>query len=157
MENLKALEEKYAALGEEIAKLKTAPKEWPQEGEEIWILCADRSRYEDSYTCHADKPYLNQGNLFRTEAEAIAERDARAVVAELRRQPGRKQFVVEDPNYGLRVDLYNDLVSDNNLYKLDASWNSIYFESEQATINAIKAVGEDRILKAARWWAMGEV
>lgn len=157
MENLKALEEKYAALGEEIAKLKAAPKEWPQAGDEMWGLFGTGQIIPVSYFNLAHKNYLDQGNLFRTEAEALAERDARAVVAELRRQPGRKMFIEEEGNDGFVVDLVSGSVSIHNWYADSNGWHSIYFESEQAARDAIKAVGKERILKAARWWAMGEV
>lgn len=155
MENLTALEEKYAALGEEIAKLKAAPKEWPQEGDKVWLLCTSGEHYEDTYFRLSCRNYLDQGSLFRMYAR-YAERDARAVVAELRRQPGRKKFIAANNNYCLCVDLSDGEVFPDNLCGIDGGWHSIYFESEQATINAIKAVGQERIVKAARWWAMGE-
>ena len=80
MNDLKALEEKYVALGAEIEALKAEgeEKEWPQIGVEYFILTAycliDNYRYDGRVF---DAGVFGLNNAFRTKEEAIAVRDHR--------------------------------------------------------------------------------
>lgn len=92
--------------------------------------------------------------MFKTQQEAEAELHARKVVAKLRQQPGRKGFKFDDANYSITVSLTECTFVDY--------WNTTahgfaqtYFKTAQDAENAIKAVGADEILKAAKWLAMG--
>ena len=89
--------------------------------------------------------------------EVISEVESRKVIAELRRQPGIKKFVIEEYNFCLRIDFWSGTISTDHWYSIDQGWQSVYFESAEAVLAAIKAVGKERIIKAAKWWAQGEI
>lgn len=149
------LKKQYEALGAEIAKLE-AEKEWPKEGDGYYFICEDggisNHIIQNTNWCNGA---LRIGNCFRTREEAEAERDARLVVAELKRQPGAKMFESCARNYCVVVTFKYDKVSACP-FSVDASgFGQAYFDSEESCLAAIKVVGEDRIFKAVRWWAMG--
>lgn len=158
MTNLTELKKQYEALGKEIAKLKESvtTDKWPQVGDEYWYVYEDGSGVDYMITRSfgegkKDSAMLAIGNCFRIREEAEAERDARLVVAELKRQPGAKRFT---------PDCYSVFIYDNfepfaSITDRPNAFGQAYFDSYESCRNAIAAVGEDRILKAARWWAMG--
>ncbi len=159
MNKLAQLEAKYAELGAEIEKLKAEKTEWPKVKDSYFAIDASGIGVHLLKWCGDanDRGFLNIGNCFRTREEAEAERDARLVVAELKRQPGAKKFDPSGQMYGFKPNLKFNMLSYGRDFSLNFSWYSTYFDSEESCKKAIVAVGEDRILKAARWWAMGEV
>jgi hypothetical protein len=156
MNDIKALEAKYKELGVEIKALKSAKaEEWPKYGD-IYFVASDE--YEQ-FTYVGDKVdcrFQKTGDIFRTKIEAIKERETRKTIAELRAQPGRKKFVVNDENYCIDSVFDDKRVEVNVLNYSNHGFASTYFESKQAVQAAIFKVGEERILAAAKWLAMGE-
>lgn len=85
MTELETLRAEHKALGERIAALEAAPKPWPQVGSTYWCLTltgeiTDMSWNDDEF----DAGRVSIGNVFRTEQEAIDERDRRKVAAIMR-------------------------------------------------------------------------
>ena len=157
MKAIEQIEAQIADLQKQVEALKAKHKEWPQVDDAYWILNSNGVIedwvFENDKT---DKLWLSQGNAFRTQAEAEAERDARAVVAEVRKQPGRAKFDVDERNYYICVSFYNNDAYAEYCTDDASGFAAIFFDSEESVQAAIKAVGTDRILKAARWWACGE-
>lgn len=157
MTELEKIKAQIADLQKQIEELDATHKEWPQVGDSYWIVDGSGDVCMLTYGDWIGDPgAFSQGNAFRTKAEAEAERDARAVVAELRKQPGRKKFVSGEDNSCLFVNINMLCVSTDCWSCTDNGWNSIYFESRESAQAAINAVGADRILKAARWCTMQE-
>lgn len=155
--SLRELEAKYKELGEEIERIK-ADSAWPKSGDTYWVIGVRGQVFQglcrnDSY----DVDCVAIGNIFRTKEEVISEVESRKVIAELRRQPGIKKFVIEEYNFCLRIDFWSGTISTDHWYSIDQGWQSVYFESAEAVLAAIKAVGKERIIKAAKWWAQGEI
>jgi hypothetical protein len=81
-------QEQIDRLQAELDKLKAeieGDKPWPQEGDECFVLLSDGGAIKVSHKndgFHINP--FNQGNIFRTEAEAIKERDRREVEQKLR-------------------------------------------------------------------------
>lgn len=155
MNDLKALEQKYKELGEEIARQKAKQGEnaWPCEGDTIFVLVSDGSIVESTYYAEDERPFmLSQGNLFRTREHAEKERNARAVIKELRDQPGRRNFIDNTSNHSLNYDSFGLHRIDTDTWNtIDGGWQSIYFNSLESCEAAIQKVGEDRILAAVEW------
>lgn len=70
----------------------TKPEQWPREGETVWELYTggtiQLTRFKTIYQLHNGR--LDQGNLFRTKAEAERERDCRAAMHQI------KEFIREN-------------------------------------------------------------
>lgn len=158
MTNLTQLCQRYEELGAEIRRFQEQEdaKNWPQVGDSYYTI----DTY--GYVCiveadgeHEDKGALSIGNVFRSQEHAEKEREAQRVVAELRRQPGRKSFEVYQQNYCVATSAVNQEVKvscrDDHL---SDGFGCVYFNSKEACQAAISAVGEDRILAAARWLAV---
>lgn len=156
--NLKELQAKYEELGLEIEKLKSAEdNSWPKTDDWYWLLddCGEviESRWDND---SVDQNRKSFGNVFRTKVYAQKQLEAMKVIIELKRQPGRKMFLVNSGNYCISVNLYQPEVYVGCKAHYEQGWQSIYFESSQAVENAINAVGHERILSAAQWLAMGK-
>lgn len=158
--NLTALEARYNELGEEIKRLKEAEsaKTWPNDGDAYWSVDSGRVAEFLWVNDEFDGLIAYIGNIFRTQEEAEKELEARKVVAELKRQPGAKKFSLGEDNWSFGVDLSTMRMSNilTNAGLCDDGWHSIYFDSKESCKAAIKAVGESRIIAAAKWFAMGE-
>lgn len=154
MNDLKALEQKYKELGEEIARQKAEQGEnaWPCEGDTIFVLVSDGSIVESTYYAEDERPFmLSQGNLFRTREHAAKECNARAVIQKLRNQPGRRNFIADRNNYSIYYDLGMQRIDTNIWIVNDRGWQSIYFDSPQSLEVAIQKVEEERIIAAMKW------
>lgn len=155
MNDLKQLQQRYEELGAEIRRLSEQDdKNWPQIGERYYVIRTNgdisESRFDNDLFDSATKSI---GNVFRSQEHAEKEREALQVLAELRRQPGRKSFEYDVDNYFVEIRLSGGLsvsVWRNNM----AGFGQVYFNSHQACQSAIQAVGADRILAAARWLAV---
>lgn len=157
---LEELEAKYKELGQEIEKLKIkeTSKVFPQVGDYYWFIPSyseevDSSKY---YGAESDHYLQSIGNFFQYKEQAIAEYEARKVIAELKNCNGVKKFEEGECNYCVNVNM-------NCLDIYVECWNSningfgyVYFETKEYAIAAINQVGDERILKAAKWLACGE-
>ncbi len=71
----------------------------------IYIVPTDGVVYQDAYDgSDSDVDRVSQGNVFRTEAEAIRERDKRALLQELKVFRNGYRFVEGNSNYVLIFD-----------------------------------------------------
>ncbi len=151
------LEAKLSQLQQELDAIKNSPKEWPQVGDYYWYVTSDGYLTDCSFSCdELDEGAESIGNMFQTREEAEAELHARLTIAKLRSQPGRKKFVVGEDNWCVdHINFESNEFGTDRCVKYNNGFASTYFESSEAAENAIKAVGADNILKAARWLAMG--
>ena len=158
MKTIEQIESQIAELQADLEALKAQSKECQQQGDAYFHLSGIGEIVQVVYDgLSFDSGSFAQGNAFRTKDEAETERDARAVVAELRKQPGRKKFAAWFRNYGIRCVLSSQRVCPSGYWsEEDSSWHHLYFDSNESARAAINAVGADRILKAAKWWACGE-
>ncbi len=151
------LEAKLSQLQQELDELKNLPKEWPQVGDYYWFVSAEDEPSRTVFDgCEFDSNKIAFGNMFQTREEAEAELHARLTIAKLRSQPGRKKFIPNKYNWTVEIDFSCPAITCCYWNNISGGFHSTYFESEEAVKNAIKAVGADNILKAARWLAMGE-
>ena len=74
---LEQLEQKYAELGAEIERLKNKTKPWPQERNVAYMLWDNGLVTKGVYTTKDFRNCVENGSVFRTEDEALAERDYR--------------------------------------------------------------------------------
>ena len=160
-ERIEKIGKQIAELALELTKVKVeqVEDEWPKVGDEYWyvtdhLLFPITAIYEGTYV---DKSRKSLDIVFRTKEEACAEIHARLVIADLRKQPGRKKFAVGEKNWCIAVDLEDDNVFPDCFVILEMGRASTYFISEEAARSALQAVGEDSILKASRWLSSGEV
>jgi len=154
------LEQKLAQAEALVAEVRKemaaaqAPKSWPQIGDRYWTVSSTGRVVADKWANTViGQDRLAIGNIFRTETDAQRETDARMVLAELRRQPGRKVFVYGESNWGVSVQ--GDSVTTTRHMITNGCWQSIGFSAEQHVFAAIEAVGEDNIRAAAEWLGRG--
>jgi len=155
------LEQKLAQAEALVAEVRKemaaaqAPKPWPQIGDMYWaVISTGRVTAEKWANTAVDQDRLSIGNIFRTEADAEREVKAHKLLAELRRQPGRKAFVYGDINWGISVQEGSVTATWHMI--ANGSWQSIGFSAEQHVLAAVEAVGEDNIRAAAEWLSRGE-
>lgn len=79
-ERIETMEKELAALKADLA---SKPKPWPQDDDDIFCLGSDGDIDDTYYDSGCDEGTLDQGNVFRTEAEATKERDKRALLWEM--------------------------------------------------------------------------
>lgn len=88
------------------------------------------------------------GNVFLTKDEAETESERRKIETEMLRLGGRRNFKFNDNNFSI---YYSDGINVNGInvefYHSTMHQGSIYFDSIEATDNAIKTIGEDRLKK----------
>ena len=158
MATIEELEARLAEMQAELEKLKSEKvAEWPKEGDEYWTIGTSGKpfAYEWEDDEH-DNGTMAIGHIFRTEEEAEAEIEARKVIAELCRQPGARRFVVGGNNWSVVYNFHNKALWACVWESEPPIQQSVWFESQESARAAIQAVGEERIIKAARWWALGE-
>ncbi len=126
---------------------------WPQEGDKCWILSSSGNTSEINYH-HVLKSISDQGNLFRTKEDAIAERDTRTTITKFQCQPGARKFIPERLNHGIHFEGCE--VVRSYWASTSASFASAYFGDSGQLEAAIVNVGEDRILAAMKWRELGE-
>jgi len=160
MNKIEELEARLAAMRAELEKLKAekaTDAEWPKEGDIYFSIATlgDIVKYcwggDDGDTALA-----SIGNIFRTKQEAEAELEARKVVAEFRCQPGARWFVIGENNWSVVYNFHHKALWACIWDAQPSIQQSVWFESQESAHAAIQAVGEARIIKAARWWALGE-
>jgi len=158
MNNLSALKEQYAKLGEEITKLQDKEDNvWPKVGEDYFFLSGNGEKCWACWVGGAyDKLRQSIGNIYRSTEDLDKQLETLKVIAELRACEGRKSFVVDEANYCIVPDYEDRTVVVHTNYVSDCGWQSIYFNSQEAVQNAINKVGADRILAASTWLAMGK-
>jgi len=156
--DLNELKQKYAELGEEIKRLEEAPKPWPQDGDEIFILdtigvvISGNFTKSNSFVTKA----LTQGNVFLTRAEAEAEKHYREVAYKLRQQEGAKKFIKYEMNYGLGFDAEVTKLNISCSRIFTGSHLNVYYDTDKQCRNAIAAVDKQEIIRAIRWKELGE-
>lgn len=154
-EKLEQAERLLNEVKEEMQKKVT--RAWPQVGDTCWIYSAQGPFayvFEGSTT---DSYNLLRDRAFQTKEQCEADFEARKVIYELKQQPGCERFVVGKAQWAFVVNLEKCTVFLDAWAKIHNLQDSVWFESREAGEAAIKAVGKDRILKAARWFSMGEV
>lgn len=157
--NLQEKLERAEALLKELKEgiQKKEAKTWPQFGDTCWVYSAQGPFayvFEGSIT---DSYNLNMGRAFQTKEQCEADFEARKVIYELKQQPGCERFVMGKMQWTVVVNLEECEVYTDGWLRICDLQNSVWFESREAGEAAIEAVGKDRILKAARWFSMGEV
>ena len=152
------LENQLTAIQQELDKLKQV------EVEETWPKIGDTYHYVHEFGYTTFITYDNDeydlgakaiGNMFRTEEEAEKEIEARKVIAELRSQPGSRKFVVGEDNHAVDVNLEDFKLDIEYWTTYCCGFGQVYFNTREDVENAIEVVGEDRILAAAKWLAIG--
>jgi len=156
--DLNELKRLATELGEEIKRLEEAPKAWPQERDDVFVLaeCGELRSYFYRAGGWLDKA-ITQGHGFRTRAEAEAEKHYRDVAYELSQQEGARKFINKVPNYCISYDI--SLTSGLEIeirHNVPNGKFSVYFETRGQTENAVAAVGEHEIIRAIRWKELGE-
>jgi len=157
--DLNELKRLAAELGEEIKRLEEAPKPWPQVGDDIFVLdtagaviCGKYTK-ENLFIIKA----LSQGNGFRSQAEAEAEKHYRDVAYDLSQQEGARKFVRDENGWCLIWDLdVQDGISKSVRRTIPEGQFSVYFDKIEQVENAIAAVGDQEIIRAIRWKELGE-
>lgn len=159
MPTLEELKQQLETIQAEIKKLESAPKEWPQKYDRFFVVdwdgdCSEMINEGDQFDTGAKAI----GNMYRTEAEALMEIEARKVAVLLKSQPGCRKFVVGEDNYHILLHSSQLKVDYGQLsFSAGAGWRSIYFDSLESVKVALETVGEKRIIKAIRWDDFGEV
>jgi len=132
-------------------------KTWPQVGDLYWTYTSAgpvSCRFDDHVV---DKNYFELGLAFKTKEQCGADFEARKVIYELKQQPGCERFVVGKTQWTIIVDPGECKVLLDHWTHICRLQDSVWFESIEAAQAAVEAVGKDRIIKAARWFSMGEV
>jgi hypothetical protein len=154
----KEIDRVAAELGEEIKRLEEAPKPWPQDGDDFFILgfgghimllVVAPNIIQDVNKAIA------QGNGFRTRAEAEAEKHYRDVAYKLSQQEGTRKFIKHECNWCLHWCANDGLCKSVRYVATDGNF-AVYFDTKQQAKNAIAAVGEQEIIRAIRWKELGE-
>lgn len=158
--SLEELEEKYIALGEEIAKLKNkeTPKEFPQIGDTYWFIPTCENLIDYHYFDNDEIDYKRQsiGNFFQYKEQAIAEYETLKVIQELKNCEGSRKFVVNDTNYCLEYRTKTGCIVINYWNTTIKGVFDIYFDTEDAARSALEKVGRQRIINAIKWRAQGD-
>lgn len=144
-------------LGEEIKRLEEKPKPWPQEGGDVFVLWSEGDIVKHKYSANSTlKDILQQGNVFRTRAEAEAEWHYRDVAYKLSQQEGARKFVEHKINFGLGFDAEVKKLYLSSSKMFTGSYFNVYFDTEKQVVDAISAVGEQEIIRAIRRKELGE-
>lgn len=159
MIKLKDIAEKYGEYEIDESKLKEIliepkPKTiWNLKGYDNYYLIGDNgSIYE--YIWHENKinyKRLEIGNIFLTKEEAEFERERLKVEAELLKYGGTRDMMsLGDEN--TKKWFMKCIHKQSPLLSIDSYWTVnnqgvIYFKSQEAILNAIAKIGEDRIKK----------
>ena len=140
-EELKALKERIAEL-EELAK---EEREFPQEGHWYWHITSDAGIGINSWEggLEFEKEQLSIGNVFRTKEQAEFAVKKLKVEAELRKFS--RKFIWGGENWILSMGTNKDIFL---VYEDDEmNQGAVYFEDEYKALEAIEAVGKERIKK----------
>lgn len=161
MSTIAELEDKVKELMDEIETLKQQEKtekfEYPFYYDEDYWLVKETGEVKVSNwdTVYYDQPRYDQGHIFKTEQEAIRERDKRALLTRFRqfrdKCNGEWEPGTFDCKYFIAYDSFKNV--------LESSWNDVwdnfntfgYFKNERDCLRAIELFGDEII----RLW--GEV
>ena len=139
-EELKALKERIAELEEQVEQ----EKEFPQYGNTYWCINAYGGVSKEIWDGYdIEKDMLEIGNGFRTEQEAEFAVEKLKVEAELRKFS--RPFYWGGENWILSMGTNKDVFL---VYEDDEmNQGAVYFEDEYKALEAIEAVGKERIKK----------
>lgn len=129
----------------EVEEGKT-PLGWiPEEGEEYWFTSAfeeEPDNYTNTNTCQ-DKNAFEKFRVFKSKEEAEFEAEKMKVTRKLEKYA--REFIEGDFNYYIYANNSERAI---NFYCMQTKQlQGLCFESKEKAREAIKAVGEDRILK----------
>lgn len=158
-QEIEQLKEAIKAAEKKIQELESikAVDEWPEIGDIYYAIDFGESTAYTFENDRVDNQFKAIGNIFKTQEEANAQLEALKVCHELRSQPGSKKFESRASNFYAYVGLDDESISWGVSYYGPSSFTQAYFDSEESCQAAINKVGKDRIIKSARWLAMGEV
>ena len=139
-EELKALKERIAEL-EELAK---GEQGFPKVGDEYWYMTTTGKIFNSNWDGFVSEEYMLEiGNIFRTEEQAEFAVEKLKVEAELRKFS--RPFHWGGENWILSMGTNKDIFL---VYEDDEmNQGAIYFEDEYKALEAIEAVGKERIRK----------
>lgn len=146
-----AIERIRATAEEAINRLlaqKEEESEFPRLGDRYFALDSTGCVVTDTYD---GSPFRRtSGNMYRTEADALRAIDVLNVVEELNDQPGRCGLDGISRCFGVKLGVREKthVAINNSIYE---SWRGIYYMNQEQCDAAIKAVGEERILKAMQF------
>lgn len=105
-----------------------------------------------------DNSMYDLGNCFETIEQAEKELETRKVIAELRRCEGVKKFEFGTGNFGVCVEIEDDIYTVETECRVSGLglFAEVYFKSQDDAWNAINKVGVDKIIAAAKWMSRGE-
>lgn len=130
--------------GYEVEEEKT-PLGWiPEKGEKYWHVLSNGRAFSDRNDREVNIDIVKHTRVFKTKEEAEFEAEKMKVTREL--EKFACNYKTDEENYYLYASLFPRIAIKINV----SHWNKvekIYFESENKAKEAIKAVGEDRILK----------
>lgn len=158
MKSIEQLQAEIAKLQQELEETKNkVVKGWPYGEDNTYFVASESGTTYDLKFCEDgfDTGCFSQGNAFRTEAEAEAEVHARATITALRNQFGAKKFAVGGCNYYLFIDIYSTTIDVVYTTCTIGSFGDAYFETEDDALSAIEDVGQENIIKAAKWRSCG--
>lgn len=115
-----------------------------QNGDTYYVISGYGEVLETTWKYNIDSNSRKIGNAFLTKEEAEFEVERRKVETEMLRLGGRRKFKFNGDNYGIYFceGASNVVLCHCTLYQ-----GLIYFDSIEATDNAIKTIGEDRLRK----------
>lgn len=132
-----------------LAKTKSTP--WDLlDGNKFYYLRCNGDIVENCWVDDIEYEELRElGNVFLTCKEAQAEKDRRIVEANLLRYGGRRNFIPDKDNFYLAYDVEDDDVYvECNEYEDELSVSDIYFDTSARAMNALKEVGEKKVISA---------
>ena len=150
MTKIEELEAKVKELQEKIEEMKTEAKKkiWPHSMDEYWYIRYDGEISSSTWTdMDIDEFRLSIGNVFHTREDAKFASERLKVIHEL------KEFAEPEDAVWNSINKHYDLLYDTDCKAITIDnggiyrRSGIYFESEEKAMEAINAVGEDRIIK----------
>ena len=140
-EELKVLKERITELEEQAKE----EQEFPKDYDEYWYIDSDGDILNDEWGGFAsEEGMLEIGNIFKTKEEAEFAVEKLKVEAELR-EFGRP-FDEDDNNYFIELSMFDKTltIDDDECWQIQGV---IYFESTEKALQAVDAVGQERIKK----------
>ena len=139
-EELKELKERIAEL-EELAK---GEQGFPKVGDEYWYMTTTGKIFNSNWDGFVSEEYMLEiGNMFRTKEQAEFAVEKLKVEAELRKFS--RPFYWGGENWILSMGTNKDIFL---VYEDDEmNQGAVYFEGEYKALEAIEAVGKERIKK----------
>jgi regulator of replication initiation timing len=144
---------KEETIKEEV-KIQPQNKRWRAKlGEPYWHLTEDEVYCDIEYDTSIDYSRYILGNYFKTKKEAELEYQRLKVINELKAWSTDKagiQFIIGftiDKTFPLKSEHELKVMKSDDYLALRFTREPVYFYTKEDAENAIKAVGEDRILK----------